>query len=161
MSQRDTLLETYKLVCDKKGWLEPVAEVLRDLDTAEAQWRPSDNIHSIEKIVNHMAYWIDVAARTVLKESVDPLLPFPEAGDPPDGMPSWPVARANLFELQEKLRSAISSLSASDLDEYFEPTDCTMAVLLDGLIAHHAYHAGQIYLIRQLWKTDNPASSIS
>lgn len=154
MSARETLLKTFESVCEDKHWhwIEQVSNVLDGVTQEEAEWHANDHTQSILEIVNHMAYWLNFVTRSLKGESLEELKPIPENGKAPDNMPSqWPEAYANLKRLEGDLCLYLEGSSYGDLTRHMEGWERAAAELINGLITHHGYHIGQIYIIRKLW----------
>jgi hypothetical protein len=107
-------------------------------------------------MVNHLAYWKLYCTRMLTTQKIEDLLPRPSDGEAPPGMPGWPEAAENLREQHRTLRAAIAALSPEQLTERFPLTNLTVERVLAGLIAHDAYHAGQISLLRRQWAASRP-----
>jgi uncharacterized damage-inducible protein DinB len=131
--------------------------ILRDVATETAAARPHPAVHSIWEIVRHMTAWtVEVSRR----------LDGHPPGEPPDG--DWPAPSgpsdddwrrdvAALVEGHRRLVRTIATLSDERMQAApAEPRDrpagsgVTHYVLLHGLAQHHAYHAGQIALLKKL-----------
>ena len=139
-----------------------VAAILRDVTAGIAATRPHDRVHSIWEIVRHMTAWTNEVARR---------LDGNPAGEPQEG--DWPVPNgttkddwardvAALFDAHRRLLHTVSGWSESRL--VAPPSDArdrsagsgvSHYVLLHGLAQHHAYHAGQIALLKKMAAGDS------
>lgn len=135
------------------GWrITPFAKFLDGLTAEEANWRPAPEFHSIAEIINHVAYWLEYRARQVRGEPLEPLLPIPAAGEAPPSMPGYPDCLENLHNQFEALHNAVAALQEEDVDRPpKEGSPRSIMELVSNIIAHNAYHAGQIVLLRRLW----------
>jgi uncharacterized damage-inducible protein DinB len=129
---------------------DAIAEVLGDVTAAEAGTRASPAVHTIAELTGHVGVWVDVARRRLWGESVDARLtenfaPLDHSSDE-----RWRAALARLGERHEALARAISALGEDRLHELIPCRDHTAAEMLHGVIAHAAYHAGQMALLRNL-----------
>ena len=134
------------------AWHGPaIGESLADVTDAEAAAHPVAGAHSILDLVLHVTAWIEeVAARL---EGRAPALPA--RGDWPPPCP-WPDARAALAMAHARLQRVLAALPESRLTEIVgdlrEPpigTGVTCGAMLIGLAEHHAYHGGQIALLKR------------
>lgn len=135
------------------GWRNiPFAKLLEGLTADEANWRPTLEMHSIAEIINHVAYWLEYRARQVRGESLEPLKPIPSAGEALPSMPGYPNCLENLHKQFEALHEAVAALREEDVDRPpKEGSPRSIMELVSNIIAHNAYHAGQIVLLRRLW----------
>jgi uncharacterized damage-inducible protein DinB len=133
-----------------------VADILDGVSAAQASLQPVPGVHTIWEIVRHMTAWT---------HEVTHRLAGHPAGDPAEGdwpQPSGVDERAwahdvqAFFEAHGRLVASLESLADSALREPTRDprsgetgTGVTRDVLLHGLAQHHAYHAGQIALLRR------------
>ena len=135
---------------------DPIARILDGVDTNRASARPVANAHSIWEIVRHMTAWTNEVARRLC----DHPAAEPEEGDwpAPTGADeqSWRRDLSRLFEAHRRLIAMLESYSDEQL---LEPTNdprnretgagVTKYVLMHGIVQHHAYHGGQIALLKK------------
>lgn len=143
------------LAKDEADWDEVTRRIFEPvtapLTAGEANWRPASGMRSIVEIINHMAYWLEYRVRQVRGEPLEPLRPIPKGGEAPAWMPSYPKCLENLRKQFEALREAIAALKEEDLERTVEGSPRPIVELLSNIIAHNAYHMGQILLLRRLW----------
>jgi uncharacterized damage-inducible protein DinB len=135
---------------DGDSWQGPsIREILEDVRAAEAAAHPVAGAHSIWEMVHHVTAWIRaVRARTLgtiteLEGEAD----WPPVGDTSDV--AWATAVADLRRAQAELVATLETLSDADLDGPVPNRDYDRAHLLHGLAQHHAYHAGQMSLLKR------------
>ena len=119
----------------------PLEEILGGVSDPTA--RPFAGAHSIAEIVAHITAVIDLVRRRLCGEDAD-VEQWPDVSSV-----SWPEALDRLGAAQNKLQSAIARLVPDDLDRTVVGKSYTVEHMLDGLLQHHAYHAGQIALINK------------
>jgi hypothetical protein len=118
----------------------------------EALWQPSPGVKGIWEYTAHAAYWKYVVWRRLTGEKRGS---FPRKGSnffplPPDDTSEkefarlWKADVALLDEMHIKLREAVAALTPERLPPVLG--------LVTGAAAHDVYHAGQIQLLRQLYK---------
>jgi len=143
------------LTKDEADWDETTYRIFEPvtapLTAEEANWRPAPEVRSITEIINHMAYWLEYRVRQVRGEPLEPLRPIPKGGEAPAWMPSYPGCIGNLCKQFEALREEIAALKEEDLERTVEGSPRPIVELISNLIAHNAYHMGQILLLRRLW----------
>jgi uncharacterized damage-inducible protein DinB len=135
---------------------DPIARILDGVTAAQATLRPVPAAHTIWEIVCHMSAWTNEAARRLAGhpagEPTEGDWPAPSGSDEQ----SWRRDLSRLFEAHRRLMAALESYSDAQL---LEPTNdprdretgtgVTRDVLLHGLSQHHAYHGGQIALLKK------------
>ena len=156
MPEAARILDELTRAIDGDPWHgDPVARIL-DGVTAERARRRAGAAHTIWEIVRHMTAWTGEVRRR---------LDGHPAGEPQEGdwpAPSgndeaaWERDKAQLFAAHRQVLDAVRGLSDEAL---FAPTSdqrdretgagVTRYVLLHGLAQHHAYHAGQIGVLKK------------
>lgn len=138
-----------------KGFsINPFESLTQDLSKAQADRRPRESVGSITGIVNHMAFWEEYVGRRLRGQPTGDVVKVAD-GQAPAGMPPWPQARENLLTVHHALRAAVEALSDEQLCTA-RPGDGSSADrhsarwLVQGIVMHHAYHVGQIVMMRQL-----------
>jgi hypothetical protein len=147
-SELALLLDALDEAFDTQSWHGPnLRGALRGVNAEEAAWRPQPQRHSIWELTLHAAYWKYVVRRRIsggkrgsfqLKGSN--FFPVP---DPPSPT-AWRQAVAILDEEHRSLRAVVAGLRT--------PAHVKM---IRGAAAHDLYHAGQIQLIKRLFR-DRP-----
>ncbi len=144
------------------GW--PMTRILAGLDATGAAARPLPAAHSIWEIVLHVTAWTGEVARRL--DGTPPAAPaegdWPEVGaTTPE---RWQAALAALTAAHLRLERAARALSPAQLGELVGSerdieagTGVTKAQLVNGLVQHDAYHAGQIALLRKGLTAPGPA----
>ncbi len=136
------------------GW--SVARILEGVHAAGAAARPLHGAHSIWEIVLHMTGWTREAARRI--EGGSPAEPadgdWPGVGDPTPER--WIAALDDLGRAHAELERALAALPEADWHQLpsapRDPsigTGVTPAQLVNGVVQHDAYHAGQIALLKK------------
>lgn len=153
---------------DRPAWHGPnLRGSIRRVNVQEASWRPAPTQRNIWEIVVHAAYWKYVIWRKLAdaKRGTFPrkgsnwfLLPAPET---PNTMlaKTWRDDVALLDDIHGKLRAAIAELTPDALPQPLFGS-ATHADLIAGITLHDVYHAGQIQLLKQLYKTTAAARSV-
>jgi hypothetical protein len=133
-----------------------LTKLLEGLTAADAAERPAPGVHSIWELVLHVAAWTgEVASRLSGGEAGDP-----REGDwPPVGEPSparWQAALQALDDAQRTLATIVRGVDDArwnaPVNDNREPpygTGITYLRTLEGLAAHHAYHSGQIGMLKR------------
>ena len=134
---------------------------LQGVTAAEAAAHPIPGAHSIWELVLHMTAWQNEVRRRLAGK--EPTLP--EEGDWPapaeTSEAAWQRDRERLGSSLETLLEVLGGLSEEDLERRGgaisdrDPalgTGVTHRAMVSGLLQHHAYHTGQISLLRKALK---------
>ena len=152
MTAIDVLLLQLDQAYDRKSWHGTnLRGSVRGLPETVAAWRPAPPRHSIQEIVVHAAYWKYVVRRRL---TGDKRGGFPLHGS--DWFPR-PVAdarqwREDLLLLASQHRLLRDTLAVLDPNSLRKPLagSVTPLYLVNGVIAHDLYHAGQIQLLKRM-----------
>lgn len=158
MTETTRIIDELTRAIDGDPWHgDSVASILRGVTATMAARRPHDHVHSIWEIVRHMTAWTGEVARR---------LDGRHPGEPQEG--DWPAPTgatdddwkrdvAALNDAHQRLLRKVGGLSDESLQAPpAEPRDredgsgVSHYVLLHGLAQHHAYHAGQISLLKKM-----------
>lgn len=133
------------------AWHGPaVKEVIEGVTAHAAAAHALPAAHSIWELVHHLQAWIAEAAATVQGKPYESL----------QGDRDWPLveqtsevawghAVAALEQAEQSLEAAVVEMSEEELGE----GDRSLYYLLHGIAQHHAYHAGQIVLLKKAYDT--------
>lgn len=129
---------------------------LRNVSAEAARWRPGPGRHTIWELALHNAYW-NYAVRRRLLASRGPRFPRRPANWP--AMPAvtsesaWAEDRALVAEQQRQLVDTIRNFPGGKLGRAIgSGKRWTWGDMLIGVAMHDAYHAGQIQLMKRLWR---------
>ena len=141
---------------NKTAWHGPnLRGSVRSVPAAEAVWRPHRRRHSIAEIAVHAAYWKYSVRRRILGEKRGSFalkgsnwfpLPAKLTGE------EWKGYLRLLDEEHALLRAAAAALPASRLCKVPTGSKTTYGRLIYGAAMHDVYHAGQVRLLRSLFK---------
>ena len=133
-------------------WHGPaIRELLVGIDARAAAARPIAGAHSIWELVLHLAAWAEICEQRLQGRALGD--PTPEGDWPPvSAEPSagaWAQAQGRVASSYERLASAASGLSLTDLTNPIPQHDYDAATMLQGAVEHGAYHGGQIALLKR------------
>lgn len=111
-----------------------------DLTAAQAAWRPDPQRHSIWQIVEHLIYWREVTLRRAAggegpSDAEAAPRNFPQPAEPTDA--AWADTVKRLGDSQQAIAALLAEPQA-DISR------------VPYLLAHDAYHMGQISYLRAL-----------
>ncbi len=126
---------------------------VRGLAVAEALWRPGPERHCVWELVLHTAYW-KYATRRLLTGGARGAFPRPGSDWPrlPEqrDAAAWRADVALLVAQHRRLREAVAAFPAARLARRPRGRKWTFVEQIAGVVAHDAYHAGQIQLLKKL-----------
>jgi uncharacterized damage-inducible protein DinB len=141
---------------EKQAWHGPnLKGSLRGVSVQQAVWRPGPERHSIRDIVLHAAYWKYANRRRLTGERrgsfpLEGSNWFTRASSPTQK--EWRKDVALLDEQHRRLRDVIEKLAARRLHERAPGSRHRIDTLVYGGAAHDVYHAGQIQLLKRLFR---------
>jgi DinB family protein len=128
---------------------------IRGLTIAQAAWRPARDRHNIWEIVVHAAYWKYTVWRRLVGERRGT---FELEGSNwflrPEEMTAaaWKDDIALLARTHRGLRDAAAGFPPDALSRKLPGSAVTAFELIAGIAAHDLYHAGQIQLLKRLFR---------
>lgn len=141
---------------EKRAWHGPnLKGSLRGLGAQEASWRPGPDRHNIWEIAVHAAYWKYAIRRRLTgdKRGAFPLEGsnwFARPDVPTDK--AWRADVAMLEDEHRRLRATVAKLSPTALSVKPHGSKHPTDTLVSGGAAHDVYHAGQIQLLKRLYR---------
>jgi len=131
----------------------PLSDVIADINADVALFRMNKNGHSIWEIVLHAAFWRHEVAHALSKGQIDKLTRGPENWPSLPDRPNEAAWRADREMLDESERALLLALDGFAVPEWSarpkEGGDWSLGQLAIGLIAHDAYHIGQVALLKK------------
>jgi hypothetical protein len=143
MTEIERLAEDLRRAYDGSPWHgSAVTAILAGVSATQAAARPVPGAHTIWELTLHMAAWAGEATRRL--SGAPPAEPvegdWPATPPAPDDA-AWAAARLQLAEAHAELTGTVAARDTlSDLE----------AFTVNGVLQHHAYHAGQVSLLRKL-----------
>lgn len=153
---RDQLLDLLAEAYERKSWHGPnLRGSIRRVTASDAARVAGPGRKSIAEIVLHAAYWKYTVRRRILGEARGS---FPLKGSNWFALPSpyneaaWKAATQLLDEQHRLLIAAVESLSPADMNRVTPGATHPIGFVVRGIALHDVYHAGQIQLLKALWK---------
>jgi uncharacterized damage-inducible protein DinB len=149
MTDLDRIRDQLKRSLRGDAWHGPaLLELLEGVDLAAATTRPIATAHTIAELVPHITTWIDVARRRaegdwspVADEENFP----PAAASEAD----WTNAVAELQTAVVRTDQMLGQAEPALLERRSPDGRYTVGVMLDGVVQHNLYHAGQIAVLKK------------
>ena len=165
----DLLLRILDEAYEKKAWHGPnLKGTLRGVSVQEAVWRPAPDRHNVWELALHAAYWKYAGWRRLTgeKRGAFPVTgsnwfarPGPSPQPSPRGRGSgsptekaWRADLALLDEQHRRFRNAVAKIPARQLSAVSRGSKHRIDTLVYGIAAHDVYHAGQIQLVKRLFR---------
>ena len=157
MREIDRIVDQLRRSYNGDPWHGPsVRDALNGVTVEEAMARPQAGAHSICELVLHMTAW----TREITRRLRTGIAQDPVEGDWPTATAAteaqWQAILAALDEANSELQEAVAGLDEARLDQRIgDARDRALGsgvshyVTLHGLVQHHAYHAGQISLLKK------------
>lgn len=126
-------------------------EAIGNLDARGASARPIAGAHSVWELVLHVAVWAEVPLRRLRGDAVNNLSTtddFPPMPSEPSAR-TWTDALQRLESAYTALAEAVTALPPSAIDAPVVAHDYSVATMLQGVVEHGVYHAGQMVLLRR------------
>jgi uncharacterized damage-inducible protein DinB len=141
---------------DHKSWHGPILKgALRGISAEQAAWRPKPSRHNIWELAIHAAYWKYSVLRRLRPDADRFPVPGSNWFPRPQGEPSekaWKADLAILAAMHRDLREAVDALSDAELERIPEGSKTRLEDLILGVAFHDIYHAGQIQLLKRLYR---------
>ena len=144
-----TLTTMHHNTVDTESWITPLRETLNDIEADEAAWQPAPGERSIWEIVLHVEAWTDWAVH-FLQGQDTAVTDWPSVGTE-----SWAATRQQVAASLTAFGDGIAALSAESLFEPPTPSVTPTSRLLGiaSILAHNAYHAGQLTKLRERYRS--------
>jgi hypothetical protein len=157
MREINRILDELQRAYSGDPWHGPsLRGALEGVDARQAMARPESSAHSIGEIVLHLRSWTrEVTRRLRVGTAQDPA-----DGDWPQAIVAhdrdWTATLASLDAANAELQEVVAGLNEGELDQLIGDvrdralgSGVSRYVTVHGLAQHHAYHAGQISLLKK------------
>ncbi len=150
MTGMNGIIDQLQRALEGESWQGPsIREILEGVTAAEAAAHPVPGAHSIWELVHHVTAWVRAVHSRVMGQvaELEGEADWPPVHD--TSAHAWTAALDDLQRTQSALVGTLRTLSDADLDAPVPNREYDRAHLLNGLIQHHAYHAGQMSLLER------------
>jgi uncharacterized damage-inducible protein DinB len=148
-----SIINNFKNVLNGEPWYGPsVYQILEEAGKTNVYKHPEEKYHSQIEILYHMITWAEFTLSSLEKATKHEIESI-EALDWRKIEPAKHTWQTGVHELKSANESIISFLQTQEddlLDENVEFRKYNVRFLLNGLIQHHIYHAGQIAYLKNL-----------
>lgn len=145
------LLQELRWTHNVKGdWFVPVNIAIATITPEQASWKDKSGNHSIIELINHLIFWDE---RNLAKFKGEALSKFNGDNDETfHSALSWEAAQQELDHVLTDWEKAIEGADDAKLQKWH--------ATIDNIVAHRAYHTGEIVYIRRQQGSWNPASGV-
>lgn len=150
MTEVSRILDQLNRAFQGEAWHGPaVLEILNSTTAAQAAARPLNGAHSIWETTLHISAWLRACRRRLEGDRAQ----LTDAEDWRTASASdetaWQEVIGEVKQALAELRSPISRLDDSLLDQPILDGMSSVYVTLHGLIQHSLYHAGQLAILKK------------
>ena len=150
----ESIIRNLENTLDGTPWYgRPVYALLREVDPSIVYKKPSPNSHSLADLLYHMLTWAEFTLKRIEKDNSQDLETFEKVDwreiDP--AVYDWDEGLAALIATHQQIIAHLQTKDDFFLSETVDYRQYNFRFLLNGLIQHNIYHAGQIaYVIKLL-----------
>jgi len=150
MSEIHRILDQLDRGFSGDAWHGPsLMTVLDGVSAEDASKHPIRGAHSIWELVHHIGSWNTISQHRLAGEDVKvtPERDWPPVWEVSDT--AWKRALEDLVESHRRLRESVKEFSDEQLGTKATGPDYTCYVVLQGMVQHDLYHAGQIVMLKK------------
>jgi uncharacterized damage-inducible protein DinB len=148
MTQTQRIADAYRAATVKDAWYAPsLADVLAKIPPDLATKPPLPGAHSISALLQHLLLWNERVRLTSATHPLPPWQPEQEWAEPP--IP-WNELLARWKQSRDQLENKIRNFPVEDLLKQVPGRTYPYEKLLEGMVQHTIYHAGQIAMLLSL-----------
>ena len=150
MSEAKFLVDQIKRTFDGDSWHGPsLMKTLEGVDFEQAKAKPLHGRHSIWEIVDHINFWMGEVSWAVENNRIydsESVMDWPLMGQNDE---DWAASVKRLEPSVNRLTGSLSVWRNEDLDRRLGGATYSYRQMLNGVIHHNVYHAGQIAILKQ------------
>jgi len=144
------------------GWFASTTSAIQGLTAEQAAKVPAEGFNCVWAVLEHMRYWMEymllrlqgvVVDRASFMEGVEDWSAMP---NPPSEV-AWQAEQRWAAEALQKFTETVAHLSEEELNAEVNPGKPKRWQIIQGVLAHNAYHTCEIITIRHmqgLWLED-------
>jgi len=153
-----SIIRNIENVNNGEPWFgRPVFALLEEVDESIAFIKPNDNSHSCIELLYHMITWAEFTLKRIEKDDINDMAVFEKLDwreiDPQ--IHGWAEGLKQFKEIHAAIIRLLKEKGEDDkfLEEIVDYRNYKFRFLLNGLIQHNIYHAGQIaYVVKMVGK---------
>lgn len=147
------LIQQFKDTLYGEPWFgQSVYALLDQVNERYAYEQPNNNSHSLVELVYHMYTWADFTLGRIRQEKIADMGAFEKLDwrKIDQNTHSWNEGLAKFKAVNNELLALLDTKDDNWLKEKVEYREYDFAYLLNGLIQHNIYHAGQVAYVKKL-----------
>jgi uncharacterized damage-inducible protein DinB len=146
----EEIADAYRKVTLAGAWYGPsVAELLARISPEQAVTKPVGGTHSIAELLQHLLLWNERIRKT--SESC-PLPKWEAEKEWAEAAIPWNELVERWNKSREQLEDRMRHFSAEDLEKQTPGRTYPYELLLNGIVQHTIWHAGQIAMVHSIVK---------
>lgn len=150
MNQPQRIADDYRAVTIKDAWYGPsLAQLLAEI-SPELAITPPPGAHSIAELMQHLLLWNERVRNTSDSHPLEPWQPEKEWAEPP--IP-WSELVSRWNKSRDLLEERIRKFPVADLAKQVPGRSYAYEKLLEGMVQHTIWHAGQIAMVRSMLRS--------
>jgi len=151
--QIQSIIRNLQNVLSGEPWFgKPVYSLLEEVDRSKVYIKSNENSHSLADLLYHLITWAEFTLKSLERAGEEEIRAIEELDwrkiDP--AVHTWEKGLAELKSIHEKIILTIKDKNDEFLSEKVEFRKYNFRILLNGLIQHDIYHAGQIAYVKKL-----------
>lgn len=146
-----------KILSGEAWYGSPVYEIVENISFEAAYEKPAGSVHNIAEIVLHMIAWTEEVMDRMngLPSGIPTSGDWPETGAPDEQkwqnyVDDLKLVNVNLVGIIQNFPNELWDNAVIDERDRELGTGVNYEELINGLIQHHVYHAGQIALLNRI-----------
>jgi uncharacterized damage-inducible protein DinB len=148
-----SIIRNLENTLDGEPWYgRPVYALLREIDSSIAYKKPTPGSHSLIELLYHMLTWAEFTLKRIEGDKINDLAAFEKLDwreiDPK--IHDWDEGLAALIATHQEMIAILQTKDDAFLNEIVDYREYNFRFLLNGLIQHNIYHAGQVACLQKL-----------
>jgi hypothetical protein len=160
VTETQNIVEQLRRALEADPWHGPsILQVLEGVTPEMAAAHPISGVHSIWELLFHVTAWTRAVRARVMN------IPTELQGDanfPPvhnTSAEAWKASVEDLIQAHAELFAVVNGFTATDLTTPIPNRPYDRAFILHGLPQHHAYHGGQMMLLKKAFQAQHSGGS--
>jgi uncharacterized damage-inducible protein DinB len=149
----NSIIRNLEITLDGQPWFgRSVYALMREVDESIASIKPNANSHSMVELVYHMLAWAEFTLKRLQNDQVNDMDVFEKLDwreiDPQ--IHGWEEGLSAFIATHQEIIAILQTKDDEFLKEKVDYRNYNFRFLLNGLIQHNIYHAGQIAYLKKL-----------
>ncbi|MGZ8559120.1 MAG: DinB family protein [Chitinophagaceae bacterium] len=148
-----SIIRNLENTLDGEPWYgRPVYAMLREADPSIAFKKPTAGSHSLMDLLYHMLTWAEFTLKRIEKDPINNLAAFEKIDwrEIDSDIDDWDEGIAAFIAAHQQIIALLQTKDDTFLNEIVDYRQYNFRFLLNGLIQHNIYHAGQVAYVLKL-----------